>query len=74
MEAGDRTSPRARALLARWIALAEQFTGGDPDLNRKTTEIWREALANSELAPRLPVGEDLWSFVASIGIAQLRPS
>jgi len=69
MTAGDRTSPRARALLARWMALAEQFTGGDPELNRKTAEIWREALKNPELALRLPVDTELWSFVQSIAAA-----
>jgi DNA-binding transcriptional MerR regulator len=66
MEAGDKTSPRARALLARWIDLAQQFTGGDAEIHRKMSNVWRDALTNPELAPRLPVGADLWAFVQDI--------
>jgi DNA-binding transcriptional MerR regulator len=72
MEAGDTTSPRARALLARWMNLAEKFTGGDLEISRKTSEIWREALSDPALAPRLPVGADLWAFVQNIARETLK--
>ena len=66
MATGDRTSPRATALLARWMALTERFTGGDAEINRKMSDVWREALTHPELEQRLPVGAELWGFVQSI--------
>lgn len=38
----DPADPRAQALAARWKALVEEFTGGDPGLTRSLGRMWKE--------------------------------
>ena len=43
MDSGeDPTSPKARALAARWKALVEGFTKGDPDLTQAVSNAWKD--------------------------------
>jgi MerR family transcriptional regulator, thiopeptide resistance regulator len=43
MDAGeDPASPKARALAARWKALVEGFTKGDPDLTDAVSNAWKD--------------------------------
>jgi DNA-binding transcriptional MerR regulator len=36
------SSPRARALAARWRALVERFTGGDPEIQKGLNRMWAD--------------------------------
>lgn len=43
MEQGiDPTDPRAQALAKRQQALVNEFTGGDPGIEKSLTRLWRE--------------------------------
>ena len=43
MEAGtDPSNERVQALAARWMALVEEFTGGDPGIERSLGNMWRQ--------------------------------
>jgi DNA-binding transcriptional MerR regulator len=43
MDAGeDPASPKVRALAARWKALVEGFTKGDPDLTQAVSNAWKD--------------------------------
>jgi DNA-binding transcriptional MerR regulator len=65
MDAGDSTSPRAVALGRRWKAAVTAFSP-DPEMQAKSAAVWKEALADPETAPRLPVGPAVFAFVGDI--------
>lgn len=67
MAKGDPGSTEAFAIVRRWKALQDAFTGADPDLTAKTGAVWREALSDPAMAPKLPMTEALWAFVAEAG-------
>jgi len=63
MAKGDPTSPEALDVARRWSALVNQFTQGDPKLAEGSSKVWKDAFADPNVAPRLPVGADLFAFV-----------
>jgi len=65
MDAGDTTSPRALALAARWKAARGAFSP-NPEMQAKAAGVWRDALADPETAPKLPVGPAVFAFVRKI--------
>lgn len=63
MAKGDPGSPAAMDLARRWMALVGQFTGGDSKLAAKAKNVWIEAMADPETAPRLPLTPAVFEFV-----------
>jgi DNA-binding transcriptional MerR regulator len=63
MAKGDPYSPEALDVGRRWSALVNQFTQGDPKLAEGSSKVWKDAFADPKIAPRLPVGADLFAFV-----------
>ncbi len=39
----DPTGPKAQALAARWLNLVNQFTGGDPEIQRGLNAMWNDS-------------------------------
>ena len=64
--AGDDASPRACALVRRWNEMLSHFTRGDPEVTRKSQQVWTEALQDPAVAPRLPLQPDAFAFVQRI--------
>lgn len=60
---GDPGSPEAFAVVRRWKALQDQFTGGDPALAQNTAAMWKEALSDPNAAPKLPMSRGVWEWV-----------
>jgi DNA-binding transcriptional MerR regulator len=60
---GDPTTPQAKDVGRRWKSLVDRFTGGDPEVARRTKAIWTDAFADPAAAPKLPFGPDLMDFV-----------
>jgi DNA-binding transcriptional MerR regulator len=73
MAKGDPYSPEAMAVARRWSALVNQFTQGDPKLAEGSSKVWKDAFADPKIAPRLPVGADLFAFVGK-GMQRLKES
>jgi DNA-binding transcriptional MerR regulator len=73
MAKGDPYSPEAMAVAHRWSALVNQFTQGDPKLAEGSSKVWKDAFADPKIAPRLPVGADLFAFVGK-GMQRLKES
>ena len=65
MAAGDPASPAAQDLGRRWKALFEQFTGGDKNIESKVNAVWRDAFADPVAAARLPVSEEMFTFIGA---------
>ena len=63
MAKGDPYSPEALDVARRWNGLVNQFTQGDPKLAEGSAKVWKDAFADPKIAPRLPVGADLFAFV-----------
>jgi hypothetical protein len=38
----DPAGPKAQALAARWIALIQGFTGGDPEIQKGLNNVWKD--------------------------------
>ena len=66
MAARDYESPKALDVLARWRRLAAVATDDDPALNAKAAEIWREAVSDPRLEPKLVVRKELWEFMSEV--------
>ena len=60
----DAGSPEAADLARRWMAQVNKFSGGDPAMNAKSAAMWKDALSDEAVAPRLPFSTALWEFVA----------
>ena len=73
MAKGDPYSPEAMDVARRWSALVNQFTHGDPKLAEGSSKVWKDAFADPKIAPRLPVGADLFAFVGK-GMQRLKES
>ena len=39
----DPSGPKAQALAARWRDLVNQFTGGDPDIQKGLNAMWNDS-------------------------------
>jgi hypothetical protein len=65
MEAGDTTSPRALSVARRWKAGIDAFSV-DPEMRAKAQSVWQDAMADPEVAPKLPMDPALFAFVGKI--------
>lgn len=63
MNKGDPASPEAMNLARRWQAQVARFTGGDPELFIRLGNVWKDAMADPEAAPKLPMNTELYAFV-----------
>jgi DNA-binding transcriptional MerR regulator len=63
------TSEAAKNLARRWRAMIDQFTGGDPDMFSRAGAVWKHALADPAVAPRLPLNSDLLGFIGKAMVA-----
>jgi MerR family transcriptional regulator, thiopeptide resistance regulator len=63
MAKGNPASSAALDVARRWKALVEQFTGGDPGLANKAGQVWGEAMADKQTAPKLPITPQLFKFM-----------
>ena len=67
----DPTGPKALALAARWKALVEGFTKGDPDLTQAVSNAWKDR-ANwgteiQEQTQPFQITAEMWGFVRVAG-------
>jgi DNA-binding transcriptional MerR regulator len=69
MAKGDPTSPEAIDLARRWAAQLAKFTQGDPAMAQKASAVWKDAMANAEAAPRLPLTPEMFDFIGQAGAA-----
>ncbi len=65
MAKSDAACPAALDLARRWMALVGQFTGGDPKLAAKVKNVWNEAMADPQAAPKLPLNPEVFAFVGA---------
>ncbi len=63
----DPGSPAALDLARRWRAAVQQFTQGDPDVERRVAAVWQDAMADPAAAPKLPLNPEIFAFVAKAG-------
>jgi DNA-binding transcriptional MerR regulator len=63
MAKGDPTSDAARDLARRWQAQVKLFTEGNPAMNQKVMGMWKEAMADPNAAPKLPLNPEIFAFV-----------
>jgi MerR family transcriptional regulator, thiopeptide resistance regulator len=59
----DPASPPVQDLARRWRALIEQFTGGDDAMLGKIRSVWKDAMADPQLAPIIPLTPDVSAFI-----------
>jgi DNA-binding transcriptional MerR regulator len=69
MAKGDATSPDAMDLARRWSEQLAKFTQGDPELGQKAAAMWKDAMADPNAAPRLPLTPDMFAFVGQASAA-----
>jgi len=60
----DATSDDVLELALRWLRLAHATTGGDRELRAKYSAAYTEALADPEVAPKLPLSRELLDWFA----------
>ena len=63
MAKGDPYSPAARELARRWQAQVRLFTQGDAKVNEKVMAMWKDAMADPQAAPKLPLNPEIFAFV-----------
>jgi DNA-binding transcriptional MerR regulator len=63
---GDPGSPQALDLGRRWIALAEEFTKGDPELTRSLLAIYREGFSDPQLVRHMPFSAEVQRFINEV--------
>lgn len=71
MAIGDPDSPASVDLARRWMALADQFTGGDTALGGRVTRVWQDAVDDPKMAGKLPFDRPLFDFMGK-AIAAMR--
>jgi DNA-binding transcriptional MerR regulator len=63
MAKGDPNSPAALDLAKRWHAMVDQFTRGNPDVEKRVKQVWNDAMADPKAAPQLPLNPEIFAFV-----------
>ncbi len=63
MAKGDPYSAAATDLARRWQAQVRLFTQGNPAMNQKVLGVWKEAMADPNAAPKLPLNPEIFAFV-----------
>ena len=64
----DPSSPRALDVARRWKAMVGKSTGGDPVLKEKIGNVWKDAFADPDVAPKLPFGPEVMAFIAEAAL------
>lgn len=59
----DPSAPKAVDLARRWKAMVARSTGGDAALKEKVCNVWKEAMADPNVAPKLPFGPEVMAFI-----------
>ena len=59
----DPGSPEAADVARRWMAQVRLATGGDPATTARLGHAWHEAVSRPDVAPDLPFGPEVWTFV-----------
>ena len=62
----DPATPRALAIGRRAQALIQEFTQGDPALFRAAGAMNREAMADPEIAQKMPTKPSHWQFMSRV--------
>jgi DNA-binding transcriptional MerR regulator len=65
MAAGDSTSQEALAVARRWKAMVNAFSP-DPNLKAKAQAVWQDAMADPEVAPKLPIDPGVFAFIGKV--------
>ena len=65
MATGDSTSPRAVSVARRWKALGNAFST-NPEMKAKAQAAWQDAMADPDVAPKLPIDDSVFAFVRKI--------
>jgi MerR family transcriptional regulator, thiopeptide resistance regulator len=68
MEAGtDPAEERVQLLARRWMELVQEFTGGDPGIERSLGNMWRqeESIHGMETGPMRELGEYVFRALAA---------
>jgi len=60
----DPGSPEARDLALRWREQIRLSTGGDPAIEAKLNQVWKESFAKPDVAAALPFGPEVMAFVS----------
>lgn len=58
----DAGSDEVLDLARRWLALADAASGGRPELRSKYSDAYKEALADPNIAPKLPLSRELLAW------------
>jgi DNA-binding transcriptional MerR regulator len=63
----DPASERAQGLARRWMGLVQEFTGGDPGIERSLGKMWQteESIHGMETAPMRELGDYISSALAA---------
>jgi hypothetical protein len=69
-EQGDPATPEAIDLARRWMAQVGKFTGGDPSLFQKSAAVWKDAMSDPDVAPRLPATPEMFAFIGKAEAAR----
>jgi DNA-binding transcriptional MerR regulator len=68
----DPAGEKGQALAARWMALVEEFTGGDPDVTASVGRVWSDR-ANwpADVSSKAPVIQpEVWGFISKARAAR----
>lgn len=60
----DPSSPKAVDLARRWREMVEVKSGADAATQAKIKSVWKDAMADPNLAPKLPFGPEVMQFIA----------
>ena len=63
----DPSAPKAIDLARRWREMSAVKSGMDKEMHSKMRAVWQEALADPNLAPKLPFDKAVWEFIAEAG-------
>lgn len=63
MAKGDPTSSAAIDLARRWSAMVALFTQGDPAMEQRAAQVWKDAMADPAAAPKLPIDPAMFAFI-----------
>jgi DNA-binding transcriptional MerR regulator len=61
----DPSAPKAQDLARRWREMTDVKSGADPHVCAKIREVWQDAMADPELAPKLPFGPEVMQFISA---------
>ncbi len=62
---GPADSPEAIDLARRWMALANEFTGGDSSMNKATADWYQDGFSNEDSAKLMPFSKEVRDFIGA---------